>query len=186
MGVDHITKASTMQEVLKAFPGAQRALFSRYHIGGCSHCGFDPTETLEQVSRRNNILDVQEVISYIRQSHERDEKVQILPEELARELKTGQKIELLDVRTPEEYAFTHIEGARLVTEELAQEILQQWPKDTPIVVHCHLGVRSQAAASFLIDEGYTNVRSLAGGIDAWSCQIDPTVLRYASSPAHSR
>jgi hypothetical protein len=89
MGVDTITKASTMQEVLKAFPGAQRALFSRYHIGGCSHCGFDPTETLKQVSRRNNILDVQEVISYIRQSHERDEKVQILPEELARELKTG-------------------------------------------------------------------------------------------------
>jgi len=68
MGVDNITKASTMQEVLKAFPGAQRALFSRYHIGGCSHCGFDPTETLEQVSRRHNILDVQEVISYIRQS----------------------------------------------------------------------------------------------------------------------
>jgi hypothetical protein len=62
MGVDNITKASTMQEVLKAFPGAQRALFSRYHIGGCSHCGFDPTETLEQVSRRNNILDVQEVM----------------------------------------------------------------------------------------------------------------------------
>lgn len=186
MGVDNITEASTMQEVLKAFPRAQRALFSRYHIGGCSHCGFDPTETLEQVSRRYNILDVQEVISYIRQSHERDEKVQILPEELARELKTGQKIELLDVRTPEEYEFTHIDGARLVTKELAQEILTQWPKDTPIVVHCHLRVRSQAAASFLIDEGYTNVRSLAGGIDAWSCQIDPTVLRYASSPAHSR
>jgi rhodanese-related sulfurtransferase len=101
-------------------------------------------------------------------------------------LKTGQKIALLDVRTLEEYEFTHIEGARLVTEELAQEILTQWPQDTPIVVHCHLGVRSQAAASFLIDEGYTHVRSLAGGIDAWSCQIDPTVLRYASSPAHSR
>jgi hypothetical protein len=56
MGVDNITKASTRQEVLKAFPGAQRALFSRYHIGGCSHGGFGPTETLEQVSRRHNLL----------------------------------------------------------------------------------------------------------------------------------
>ena len=186
MGADNITKDSTMQEVLKAFPGAQRALFSRYHIGGCSHCGFDPTETLEQVSRRNNILDVQEVISYIRQSREREQQFQIMPDELAGALQGGQAIQLLDVRTPEEYEFAHLEGARLVTEELAQEILKQWPKDTPIVVHCHLGVRSQSAVSFLSDEGFTNVRSLAGGIDAWSCQVDPTVPRYASSPAHSK
>ncbi|HEX9868304.1 MAG TPA: rhodanese-like domain-containing protein [Candidatus Tectomicrobia bacterium] len=186
MGADHITKDSTMQEVLEALPGAQRALFSRYHVGGCSHCGFDPAETLEQVCRRNNILDVQEVIGYLRQSHERDEKVQILPEELARALKSGQKIELLDVRTPEEYEIARIEGARLVTEDLAKEILEEWPKETPIVVHCHLGERSRSAASFLIGEGFTNVRSLAGGIDAWSCQVDPTVPKYAAAPAHSK
>jgi rhodanese-related sulfurtransferase len=186
MDADHITKDSTMQEVLKAFPGAPQALFSRYHIGGCSHCGFDPMETLEQVSRRSNILDVQEVIGYLRQSHERDQQVQIMPAELARALKAGQKLQLLDVRSPEEYEIARIEGARLVTEELAKEILEQWPKDTPIVVHCHLGVRSLSAVSFLIDEGFTNVRSLAGGIDAWSCQIDPTVPRYAAASAHSK
>jgi len=186
MGADHITKNSTMQEVLEAYPGAQSALFSRYHVGGCSHCGFDPAETLEQVCGRNNILDVQEVLSYLRQSHERDQQVQIMPQELAQALKSGQKIALLDVRTPEENEFAHLEGARLVTEELAQEILEQWPKDTPIVVHCHLGVRSLSAVSFLIDEGFTNVRSLAGGIDAWSCQVDPTVPRYAAAPAHSK
>ena len=46
MGADHITKDLTMQEILAVFPGAQRAMFSRYHVGGCSSCGFQPTETL--------------------------------------------------------------------------------------------------------------------------------------------
>jgi rhodanese-related sulfurtransferase len=186
MGTDRITKDSTMQEILEAFPGAQRALFGRYHIGGCSSCGFQPTDTLEQVGRSHNIWDVKEVIGYLQQSHERDEKVQISPEELARALRTGQKLQLLDVRTPEEYRIARIEGARLVTEALAQEAVEQWPKDTSIVVHCHVGERSLAAASFLMDQGFTNVRSLAGGIDAWSTQVDPSVPRYVAEPAHSK
>lgn len=186
MGFATIAKESTMQEILEAFPGAQRALFSRYHIGGCSSCGFQPTETLEQVCRSHQISDVEEVIGYLRQSHEREEKVQISPEELARALKTSQKLQLLDVRTPEEHKIARIEGARLVTEVLAQEIVEQWPKDTAIVVHCHVGERSLAAASFLIDQGFTNVRNLAGGIDAWSKQVDPTVPRYVGAPAHSK
>ena len=186
MTVSRITTHSTMQEVLEAFPGAQRALFSRHHIGGCSSCGFQPTETLEQVCRAHNILDVQEVIDYLQQSHERDQKVQISPDELARARETGQKIQLLDVRTPEEYQIARIEGARLATATLAQEIVEQWPKDTPIVVHCHLGERSLTAGAFLIDQGFTNVRSLAGGIDAWSQRIDPAVPRYSGAPAHSK
>ena len=55
MGADHITKDMTMQEILAVFPRAQRALFSRYHVGGCSTCGFQPTETLEQVCTSHNI-----------------------------------------------------------------------------------------------------------------------------------
>ena len=47
-----------MREVLENFPGAQRALFRRYHIGGCSSCGFSPDETLAQVCARNGNLDV--------------------------------------------------------------------------------------------------------------------------------
>lgn len=186
MSADRISKDSTMQEILEALPGAQRALFSRYHVGGCSSCGFQPTETLEQVCRSHNIWDVQEVIAYLQQSHERDQKVQIQPEELARALKTGQTLRLLDVRSPEEYKIAGIEGARLVTETLAKEILEQWPKDTPIVLHCHLGERSVEAASFLIGQGFTNARSLAGGIDAWSQRVDPAVPRYRAAPAHSK
>ena len=57
-----ITADSTMREVLEACPGAQRALFRRYHIGGCSSCAFQPEETLAQVCARNGNLKVVEVL----------------------------------------------------------------------------------------------------------------------------
>ena len=57
-----IDGASTMREILEAFPGAQRALFRRYHIGGCSNCAFQPEESLEQVCARNGNLPVSEVL----------------------------------------------------------------------------------------------------------------------------
>ena len=63
-----------MREVLEHFPGAQRALFRKYHIGGCSSCGFQPMETLEQVCQRNGV-NVGEVIEHIKTSHEQDAKI---------------------------------------------------------------------------------------------------------------
>src|SRR5438552_4505105 len=92
-----------MQEVLEAFPGAQRALFRRYHIGGCSSCGFQPTETLEQLCRRNNNLNVAEVLHQIKTSHEQDAKMLISPAELAEMRRQNPSLRLLDVRTREEY-----------------------------------------------------------------------------------
>src|SRR6516162_687409 len=94
---------SMMQEVLEAFPGAQRALFRKYHIGGCSQCGFQPTETLKQVCQRNGELDAQEVLEHIRASHQEDAKVLIGPKELADWLKQDKTIRLLDVRSREEF-----------------------------------------------------------------------------------
>ena len=52
------------------------------------------------------------------------------------------------------------------------------PKDTPIVTYCHHGIRSLEAASYLIGHGFTNVLSLAGGIDAWAKEIDTSLRRY--------
>jgi hypothetical protein len=64
----------TMRELLQHYPGAQRALFRRYHIGGCSSCGFQPDETLAGVCARNNSLPVGEVVEHIQASHEADLK----------------------------------------------------------------------------------------------------------------
>jgi rhodanese-related sulfurtransferase len=172
-----VTRTSTMQEVLQAFPGAQRALFRRYHIGGCSSCGFQPTETLEQVCARHNVLDVEEVLDHIRKAEELDQKLKIKPREAADLLKAG-KIKLLDVRQDFEWEAAHIEGAQLVTQELVQEIMEKWPKDTALVFHCHHGMRSLDAAAYFLGHGFTNVKSMEGGIDAWSREIDPSVPRY--------
>ena len=87
---DAMDANSPMRDVLEKFPGAQRALFRRYHIGGCSSCGFSPEETLAQVCARNGGLDVAEVLAHIRSSHELDAKDFISPAELAALIAEGQ------------------------------------------------------------------------------------------------
>src|ERR1035438_5508945 len=96
-----ISSQSPMREVLEAFPGAQRTLFRRYHIGGCSSCGFSPDETLAQVCARNGNLDVAEVLAHIQSSHEQDAKVLIPPKELAELLQADKSVKLVDVRSRE-------------------------------------------------------------------------------------
>src|SRR5439155_2812215 len=78
---------STMGEVLALYPGAQRALFRRYHIGGCASCGFQPTETLEQVCQRNGIANVGEVLDHVKTSHGQDASILIEAKALAEWLK---------------------------------------------------------------------------------------------------
>ncbi len=85
---------------------------------------------------------------------------------------------LVDVREQSEYEIVHLEGGQLLTEELVGEMLEGWPPDTPIVCYCHHGVRSMQAALFLASKGFTDVTSMAGGIDAWAVRIDPTLPRY--------
>src|SRR5688500_7471216 len=98
----------TMRELLERFPGAQRALFRRYHVGGCASCGFQPTETLAEVCARNGNLPADEVIDHILASHEADERMQISPAELAVALRENPTARLLDVRTREEFDAVHV------------------------------------------------------------------------------
>src|SRR5262245_36349551 len=107
---------STMNQVLEAYPGAQRALFRRYHIGGCSSCAFGRDETLEEVCQRNGGLNVEEVLEHIRSSHEQDAKIFIPPKELAEWLKQDQTVRLVDVRSREEFEAVHIEGSVLLSQ----------------------------------------------------------------------
>ena len=178
-----VTPNSTMQDILAVYPSAQQALFTRYHVGGCSSCGFQPTDTLEQVCKNNNLLNVDEVMEHIRASDQVNKKLSISPPELKTLMSNGQKLHLLDVRTPQELEQARIESAVPVTDELSQEIMKDWPKDSPIVLLCHVGERSLQAASFLAGHGFTNVKSLQGGIDAWSQEVDSTVPRYSAAGA---
>jgi len=92
-------------------------------------------------------------------------------------LDEGIPLELFDVRTEAERAIAKIEGARHLDPSGVQ-YLQGLGRDTLVVFHCHHGIRSQAAAQRFLAQGFTKVRNLAGGIEAWSVAVDPSVRRY--------
>jgi rhodanese-related sulfurtransferase len=167
-----------MKELLEHYPGAQRALFRKYHIGGCSSCGFAPDETLASVCARNENLDVGEVIDHIVESEAAERAMQIEPRELADALADNQAIRLLDVRTREEHDAVKIDGAELFTQDSMQTIMSTWPKKDLLVIYDHQGTRSLDAAAYFQGHGFENVKSLRGGIDAWSVEVDPKIPRY--------
>ena len=57
--------------------------------------------------------------------------------------------------------------------------MEEIPKDRTVVVYCHMGARSLLVAGFLAENGFASVANLAGGIDAWSVEVDPSVPRYS-------
>ena len=167
-----------MSALLENFPGAQRALFRRYHIGGCSSCGFQPEETLAQVCARNGNLDVNEVLAHIQSSHEQDAKVLISPKELAELLQKDKSVKLVDVRAREEFEAVHIEGSVLLSQDVMRELMASGSNTNPIVVIDHAGINGLDAAAYFMGHGLQNVRCLRGGIDAWAQEVDPKMRRY--------
>jgi len=175
---DNISPQSLMSEVLEAWPGAQRALFRKYHIGGCSSCAFRPDETLAQVCARNNNLDVDEVLEQLRQSHDEDSKIMLTPAELAAQRRENPSLKLLDVRSREEFEAVRIEGSVLMSQPTVQEIMAKWPREEVFVIIDHDGKRGLDAAAYFVGHGFTNVRCLRGGLDAWAREVDATMRRY--------
>ena len=105
---------------------------------------------------------------------------QITVTELARRLAAAEPTVLVDVRQDWEHATAALANDILIP---LHEIEERWseieaPAGALIVTYCHHGVRSLGAAGFLEAQGLAPVRSLAGGIDAWSLEIDPTLPRY--------
>jgi rhodanese-related sulfurtransferase len=169
-----INPGITMRELLEQFPGAQRALFRKYHIGGCSSCGFAPEETLAGVCARNENLNVDEVVEHIVASDTADRAMQIEPRELAERIKRSEKIQLVDVRTREEHEAVKIDNASLFTQDLMPKL----SRENLVVIYDHQGTRSMDAAAYFQGHGFENVKSLRGGIDAWSVEVDPKLPRY--------
>ena len=178
MTTETISPQSPMSNVLDHFPGAQRALFRRYHIGGCSSCGFQPTETLAEVCARNGNLDVPEVLAHIQASHELDAKVLISPKELAELIQTDKLVKLVDVRSREEFEAVNIAGSVLLSQPLMQQLMASGSNTNPIVVIDHAGKNGLDAAAYFMGHGLQNIRCLRGGIDAWAQEVEPTMRRY--------
>jgi sulfur-carrier protein adenylyltransferase/sulfurtransferase len=134
----------------------------------CAVCGTNPTIT--------------ELIDYEEFCGTKQKEGMIEFDMTARELKaaidSGRKLILLDVREPIEYALCHLESSTLIPVDQLSHRLKELDLNDEIVAYCHVGIRSSSAVSLLRENGFTNVKNLTGGIDAWAVQVDPKMPRY--------
>jgi rhodanese-related sulfurtransferase len=106
--------------------------------------------------------------------------IEITPREVRRRLDAGEKLRLIDVREPREHRTARIEAAELIPmRDIPSSLAKLDAADgAPLIVLCHHGVRSLQVVSWLRQQGVAACRSMSGGIDRWSQEIDPTVPRY--------
>jgi sulfur-carrier protein adenylyltransferase/sulfurtransferase len=139
----------------------------------CPVCGENPTV--------KELIDYDQFCGILPESKEEKTVKNGIPQISVKELKrrrdAGQSVFLLDVREPYEYQIAQIGGTLIPQNDVPQR-LNEIPRDREIVVHCRSGARSQKIAEFLRQSGYSQVVNLAGGILAWSDEIDPKVQKY--------
>jgi rhodanese-related sulfurtransferase len=103
---------------------------------------------------------------------------EVSPAEAAALLREN-KARLIDVREPWELATAHIAGSLpMPMGEVPARAHQELDPDERLVIVCHHGIRSMNVAVWLRNQGFEQVQSLRGGIDAWSAEVDPSVARY--------
>jgi rhodanese-related sulfurtransferase len=106
---------------------------------------------------------------------------EISPQDIQRRLDAGEQLLLIDVREHEEFAIARIEGTTLIPMRnipASLKQLQDKAGKTRLIVFCHHGVRSLNVVHWLREQGVMACQSMAGGIDAWSVLVDPSVPRY--------
>lgn len=100
------------------------------------------------------------------------------PEEIQQRLQAGEDLLLVDVREPEEIRIAALPDALVCPMSRTAEWIDRLPKEQPLIIFCHHGIRSMQVAMALTQRGHRNVTNMTGGIDLWSTQVDPCVQRY--------
>jgi len=139
----------------------------------CPVCGENPTV--------KELIDYEHFCGIVPESKEEKAVKNGIPQLSVKDLKhridAGENVFILDVREPYEYQIAQI-GGKLIPQNDVPQRLAEIPRDREIVVQCRSGARSQKIAEFLKQSGYQQVVNLAGGILAWSDEIDPKVQKY--------
>jgi rhodanese-related sulfurtransferase len=104
--------------------------------------------------------------------------LEITPLEVKQRLDRGEKLLVVDVREPWEYAHCRIENALHIPMGSIPANLQKLDIDEDVICYCHHGVRSLDVANWLRAQGVATAKSMSGGIERWSAEIDPQVPRY--------
>lgn len=103
---------------------------------------------------------------------------EITVEELKNKIDSGEPLVLVDVRRDNELDICRMANAVHIPLHLMFVRYEELDRETPLVLFCHHGARSQQAAFFLAEKGYRNAANLIGGIDAWATLVDSTMARY--------
>lgn len=136
----------------------------------CPVCGENPTV--------KELIDYEAFCGITPEQILHQSGLEITPEELKEKLENGEDIILIDVREPVEYEINRIEGSKLIPLSKLPEKVNELDQTREIVLYCKMGGRSARAVQLLRELGFTRVKNLAGGIDAWIEKIDPTMPRY--------
>lgn len=108
--------------------------------------------------------------------------IEITVEELAEILAEGDSIQLIDVREPEEVAIAHLPQFTVLPlsqfQQWATQISTRFDPDRETVVMCHHGIRSAQMCQWLLQQGFSRVKNVSGGIDAYAIKIDRNIARY--------
>jgi len=139
----------------------------------CPVCGENPTVTA--------LIDYEHFCGIVPETPQEKNVKNGIPQITVKELKAridaGQDVQLIDVREPYEYQIAQI-GGKLIPQNDVPNRLAEIDRNREVVVHCRSGARSQRIAEFLVQAGYPKVVNVAGGILAWSDEIDPKVQKY--------
>lgn len=168
-----LTADSPMGLILETIPGARRAIFARYHLGGCQSCAFSNEETLAELCARSEI-SVDEVLGHLLVSHAHDAAMQLEPTAAKERL---HEFRLIDLRTREEHEAVVIPGSEFFTQELQQQIFAG-DAAVKILLYDHAGRNALDQVAWFRGHGLIETYALRGGIDAWSREVDPALPRY--------
>ena len=155
------------------WPTIPQLYVNREFVGGC-----DIVEELSQSGELRELLQE----AYPEQNFEPPPppaQVQaISPTQAKQMLEENSELTVLDIREPDEREYAKLERSQVLDHKLADEILNQWDANTPLLLMCHRGIRSMEAAQFFISRGFQQVFNIDGGIDRWSDEVDSNIPRY--------
>jgi sulfur-carrier protein adenylyltransferase/sulfurtransferase len=136
----------------------------------CPICSEHPTQT--------GLIDYDQFCGIEPHAERVEAAFEISAPQLKAWMDEGRPLTVLDVRNPQEWDICRVEGSTLIPLPELQDRLGELDPASTIVTLCHSGMRSARAVNFLRQMGYSRAINLAGGIHAWSLQVDPSVPMY--------
>ncbi|MCY3931486.1 MAG: molybdopterin-synthase adenylyltransferase MoeB [Acidobacteria bacterium] len=138
----------------------------------CPICSENPTQT--------ELIDYEQFcgVPAVAEEPALNDLIDVTPSQVQSWMNDGRDFSILDVRGPQEYAICRIDGSTLIPVAELESRIDELDPSKLWVVHCHHGPRSTRATNILRDNGFPQAYNLAGGIDAWAVEVDPSLPRY--------